>query len=210
MVAFLDRIVGRINRKKTTVEDSVDKVASVYTKDRLVGELFEIGEYTYGDPIVVHWDDSTKLHIGKFCSIADGVTIILGGNHRTDWVTTYPFNVLSDPFPNASTIKGHPTTKGDVWIGNDVWIGHGVTILSGVRVGDGAVLGANAVVSKDVEPYSIVVGNPGKVVKKRFDDAIIKALLEIKWWDWEIEKINEEVRLLCNNDVNSFIGRHLK
>lgn len=209
MVAFWDRIVGKIKKKSKVTKVNTTET-SVYTKDRLVGSLFKIGDYTYGDPIVVHWDDSTKLHIGRFCSIADGVTIMLGGNHRTDWVTTYPFSVLSDHFPNASTIKGHPATKGDVWIGNDVWISHGVTILSGVCIGDGAVLGANAVVSKDVEPYSIVVGNPGRVVKKRFDDATIKALLEIRWWDWNIEKINEEVYLLCNSDVDSFIKRHLK
>lgn len=208
MVAFLDRIVGRMRKKR--VVESPEKVTSVYTKDHLVGPLFEIGDYTYGCPNVMSWDDSTRLHIGKFCSIADGVTILLGGNHRTDWVTTYPFNVLSTPFPAASAIQGHPATKGDVWIGNDVWIGRGATILSGIQIGDGAVIGAGALVTKDVEPYSIVTGNPGKMVKKRFDEPTIKALLGIAWWNWDEEKINREVRNLCSSNIQEFIARNLR
>lgn len=186
------------------------KTKSKYTKDCFTPPpLIEVGDYTYGKPKVLHWDDSTHLHIGKFCSIADGVTILLGGNHRTDWVTTYPFNVLSEPFPNAKTITGHPATKGDIWIGNDVWIGRGVTILSGVHIGDGAVLGTNAVIVKDVEPYSVVVGNPGKTVKKRFDEQVIKALLKIRWWDWDKDKINKEVGLLCSSNIQEFINHNL-
>ena len=176
-----------------------------YTKDLFHGDLFEIGEFTYGRPNVIQWDDSTRLHIGRFCSIADEVTIVLGGNHRTDWVTTYPFNVLSEPFPKACDIKGHPATKGDVWIGNDVWIGLGATILSGVHIGDGAVIGANTVVAKDVDPYAIVVGNPGRMVKKRFDDDTIKALSEIRWWEWNEERINEAMPLLCSPNIQVFI-----
>lgn len=207
MVAFLDRIAGKIKKR---VDKRPQKSKSIYTKDLLVGSLFEIGEFTYGRPYVVHWDDSTRLHIGKFCSIADGVTILLGGNHRTDWVTTYPFNVLSGSFPDASAIQGHPATKGDVRIGNDVWIGYGATILSGVHIGDGAVIGANAVVAKDVEPYAVVTGNPGRMVKKRFDDQTIKALLEIGWWNWDKEKINREIKLLCSDHIQEFIQRNGK
>ena len=210
MVAFLDRIVGKIRKKIGKAEKGKENILSVYTKDRLVGSLFEIGDYTYGVPTVLFWDNSTKLHIGRFCSIADGVTIMLGGNHRTDWVTTYPFNVLSEPFPNASAISGHPATKGDVWIGNDVWIGHGAKILSGVCIGDGAVIGADTVVTKDVEPYAIVTGNPGRMVKKRFDEQSIKALLEIGWWNWDVEKINQEVGFLCNTNIQEFIDRNVR
>ena len=206
MVAFLGRIFG--NRIKKRVAEASEEVVSVYTKDYLSGSLFEIGDYTYGRPNVIRWNESTRLHIGRFCSIADGVTILLGGNHRTDWVTTYPFNVLSAPFPNASCIQGHPATKGDVWIGNDVWIGQGATILSGVHIGDGAVIGSKAVVSKDVEPYAVVVGNPGRVIKKRFDEATIKALLEIRWWDWDEEKINQEAPYLCSSNIEEFIKRN--
>lgn len=206
MVAFLERIIGRKNNKNEVAEAP----QSIYTKDLFPGCQYDIGEYSYGCPIVRRWDDKTNLHIGKFCSIADNVTIMLGGNHRTDWVTTYPFNVLSEPFPQAEGITGHPATKGDVWIGNDVWIGSGATILSGVHIGDGAVVGAQAVVTKDVEPYAIVTGNPARMVKKRFDDDSIKALLEIQWWNWSVEKINAEMRFLCNNEIGVFIERHHK
>lgn len=213
MVAFLDRIVGRIVKKLGSKYKSVmaqNDSQEACTKDCFKDYDYEIGDYTYGCPSVIVWDDVTRLHIGKFCSIAAGVTIMLGGNHRTDWVTTYPFNVLSQRFPNAAEIKGHPATKGDVWIGNDVWIGRGATILSGVRIGDGAVIGLNAVVSKDVEPYSIVVGNPGRVVKKRFDEKTIEALLKIRWWDWDEERINQETAFLCSSNIQEFIDKNLK
>lgn len=208
MDAFLAHIVGKIKKRRNAYKAKRKK--SIYTKDRLVGDLFEIGDHTYGCPNVIHWDDSTRLHVGRFCSIAANVTILLGGNHRTDWVTTYPFNVLSDHFPDASGIQGHPASKGDVWIGNDVWIGYGAIILSGVHIGDGAVIGAHAVVTKDVEPYAIVVGNPGKMVKKRFDEQTIQALLEIGWWNWSEERINQEVKLLCSDQIQEFIRKNGK
>lgn len=207
MVAFLARIVGKIKKKEASPRIN-SKQGSVYTKDCLTGENYDIGEFTYGHPNVFMWDNSTRLHIGKFCSIASDVTILLGGNHRTDWVSSYPFNVLSKPFPNASPIKGHPATKGDIWIGNDVWIGYGATILSGVHIGDGAVIGAKTVVTKDVAPYAIVVGNPGRMVKKRFDEKTIAALLEIGWWNWDEKQINDASHLLCNSDIHSFIDKY--
>ena len=208
MVAFLDRITGRIKKWKSG--ETHEKIDSLYTKDHLDGELFDIGAYTYGIPNVIHWDESTHLHIGRFCSIANDVTIMLGGNHRTDWVTTYPFNVLSNPFPTASSITGHPATKGDVWIGNDVWIGLGATILSGVHSGDGAVIGAHAVVTKDVAPYAIVVGNPGRMIKKRFDEETISALLEIAWWNWDEKRVNDATPLLCSSNIQTFINHYGK
>lgn len=201
MVPFLARIVGLTKKKEVPPEN-------IYTRDILKGKCFEIGEFTYGEPVVMQWDDSTRLHIGKYCSIASGVTILLGGNHRTDWVTTYPFNVLSAAFPRAHGIVGHPATKGDIVIGNDVWIGHGATILSGVHIGDGAVVGAHAVVATDVEPYTIVVGNPAKTVRKRFDEDTICALLNIQWWNWSPEKINQEVDYLCSENIQAFIDRN--
>ena len=199
MVAFLDRITGKNN---------LNKEQKIYTKYRLADQTYDIGDHTYGLPRIMRWDDKTKLHIGKFCSIAEDVTIILGGNHRSDWVTTYPFNVINLFFPNAVGIEGHPATKGDITIGNDVWIGNGATILSGITIGDGAIIGARAVVASDVPPYSIVVGNPAQVIRKRFDDESIQALLKIKWWNWDEEKINREVVYLCSNDIRQFIKRN--
>jgi acetyltransferase-like isoleucine patch superfamily enzyme len=178
-----------------------------YTKDLIkdLGELVEVGDFTYGKPKVLHWDNNTKLKIGKFCSIADGVVFILGGNHRSDWVTTYPFSALPQEWPEAKDISGHPSTKGDIIIGNDVWIGYGAVILSGVKVGDGAVIGAMSVVRKDVSPYTIVTGNPAEEVKKRFDVDTIEKLLKLKWWDWPVEKIKENMKKLCSNNIENIL-----
>lgn len=139
-----------------------------YTKDLIKKPrgLVEIGDFTYGKPKILYYDASTKLKIGKFCSISDEVTIVLGGNHRYDWVTTYPFSALYKEWPEASGIIGHPASKGDIVIGNDVWIGFGSIILSGVKIGDGAVIGAGSVVTKDVLPYTIAGGNPAVEIKK--------------------------------------------
>ena len=166
-----------------------------------------VGKYTYGaNNIELHkFSHTEKLTIGSFCSIAAKVVIFTGGNHRTDWVTTFPFgHICGDTFPGFNG-QGHPASKGDVNIGNDVWIGYGVTIMSGVTIGDGAVLGAKSVVTKDVSPYSIVCGNPAKEVKKRFSSEIIEKLLEIKWWNWDEKKINDHLNILCSGDVELLI-----
>ena len=121
-------------------------------------EHIEVGEFTYGKPIVHQWDETTRLKIGKFCSIAGNVHILLGGEHKTGHLTTYPFDVLIDGKPTPS--------KGDVIIGNDVWIGENVTILSGVTIGDGAVIGAGSVVTKDIPANCFAAGNPCRVIRE--------------------------------------------
>lgn len=174
---------------------------------------YDIGDFTYGvgapgicSPKVETWGDAATLKIGKFCSFAPNVTIMLGnGDHRPDFVTTYPFNILFDEF---SHIPKFPATKGDVIIGNDVWVCQGALILSGVTIGDGAVIGANSVVTKEVEPYSIVAGNPAKQVRKRFDQKTIDALLDIRWWNWNIRQIQRNMPTLLSNRVNEFIEKN--
>ena len=197
--------MGLINKfskifKILATRDSKEKPL-VYTKDIFKDKRYDIGEYTYGKPNVIFDNQGTNLKIGKFCSIAANVTIFLGGNHRTDWISTYPFNVLNEDFPAAKTIEGHPATKGDVIIGNDVWIGNNVTILSGITVADGAVIATGAVVSKNVGPYEIWGGNPAVLIKKRFDEEQTQILLKLQWWDWEVEKINRNVALLCAQNI---------
>lgn len=166
-----------------------------------------IGEYTYGNPQVFYWGENAKLVIGNFCSIAENVKIFLGGEHRTDWITTYPFSALefNKIWPEAANIKGHPKTKGDVIIGNDVWIGYSAIILSGVTIGDGAVIGAGSVVTKNVPPYTIVAGNPARPIRKRFPQKVINKLLKIKWWFWPIKKIKKHIPLLCSNNIKEIL-----
>lgn len=179
------------------------------TKDALktyVDKLgFNIGDHTYGTPSIMWWGEKAKLTIGKFCSIADGVSIFLGGNHRTDWVTTYPFPTLPNHWPAAQNITGHPATKGDINIGHDVWLAQQCVIMSGVTIGHGSVIGMRSLITKDVPPYSIVGGNPGKVIGQRFTDKQIEQLLAISWWDWPVEKITEFIPKLLQTDIDHFI-----
>jgi acetyltransferase-like isoleucine patch superfamily enzyme len=165
------------------------------------------GRGTYGNTnIHTHsWGEGSQLIVGNFCSIAANVNIYLGGNHRTDWVTTFPFGHIHHQTFNKFNGFGHPATKGDVIIGNDVWIGSNTTIMSGVTVGDGAVIANNSHIVKNVEPYSLVGGNPAKLIKYRFTPEQIEKLLQIKWWYWDDEKINEYTPLLCNENIDEFI-----
>ncbi len=130
---------------------------------------------------------------------------MLGGNHRVDWVTTYPFNVLE---ASARHIKGHPHTRGDVIIGNDVWIGQSCTIMSGVKIGDGACLAAEALIVKDVPPYSIVGGNPARMIRERFNPDQIERLIRIAWWNWDSDKLKKNFALLLSSNIDAFIEAH--
>jgi len=179
------------------------KKPSFYTSLNPDYNEFEIGEWTYGRPKILASNEGATLKIGKFCSIGGDVKSLLGSEHRIDWISTYPFNIL---FEEAKNITGHPTTKGDVIIGNDVWIGEGAFILSGIHIGNGAVIAAKSVVTRDVEPYTIVGGNPAQKIRKRFPDHVIEELLEIQWWDWPMEKIKESIPLLLSNDVKALAG----
>lgn len=192
---WIKRLAGRLRKKKKS---------TFFTKDALAGRGYKIGDFSYGNPTVFHWDEPVTLEIGKFCSIAQEVCIFLGGNHRTDWVSTYPFSAIHYTFPKGKGIPGHPASKGDIIIGNDVWIGYGACIMSGVKIGDGAVIGARAVVSRDVKPYEIVAGNPAVAIKKRFSDEIIEKLLELQWWNLPLKEIHEIVPLLMT-DPDSFL-----
>ncbi|WP_298694854.1 CatB-related O-acetyltransferase [uncultured Sulfuricurvum sp.] len=150
-----------------------------------------------------------KLIIGKFVQIAHGVRFITASaNHSMNGFSTYPFtNFMMTSKTTSEDIVAmfkEFSYKGDIIVGNDVWIGFEATIMPGVKIGDGAIIGAKSVVTKDIEPYTIVGGNPAKVIRKRFDDEVIEMLLTIKWWDWSIEKIEENIHIIAGKDIDVF------
>ncbi len=162
-----------------------------------------IGRFTYGGAAFKIWGEAESIDIGSYCSISENVTIFGGGEHNSDWVTTFPLRIAyGDPLAEKD---GHPATKGKTTIGNDVWIGYGATILSGVTIHDGAVVGACSLVTKDVLPYAIVGGNPAKLLRYRFTDEQIQELLKIQWWNWPHGQIIKFMNLLCSNNIDRFI-----
>ena len=166
---------------------------------------YSVGDYTYGTPKIVSWDEDSVLRIGKFCSIASRVTVLLGGHHNYEYVTTYPFSFFINTWPEAKSGNCDPPWRGDVIIGNDVWIGYGATIIPGIEISDGVVVGAKSVVTSDVEPYTVVAGNPARVVRQRFDSDIVSQLLEIKWWDWPYERIAKAIPLMQSERLDLFL-----
>ena len=167
---------------------------------------WDVGDHSYGKPRFLE-ANMANVKIGKFCSIAGGVTIILG-NHRMDAVTTYPFPTLKKHWPSMYRydIKDH-VTNGDVIIGNDVWIGFGATIMSGVTIGDGAVIAANSLVNHNVPPYAIVGGIPAKIIKMRHSSTVVESLLRIKWWEWDDQTIDTRLNIMLT-DIDGFIKKY--
>ncbi|MFZ3022811.1 CatB-related O-acetyltransferase [Pseudomonas sp.] len=163
---------------------------------------YQMGVGSYGLPVVHDWHEGSTLKIGNYTSIAEQVEIFLGGHHRTDWVTTYPFPAM---ISEAQHIQNYAVSRGDVVIGSDVWLCTNSVILSGVTVGHGAVVAAGAVVSRDVAPYSIVAGNPAKHVRWRFSEEICAALLDTAWWEWPEQEIRVVSHLLCSDRLDEFI-----
>ncbi len=140
-----------------------------------------------------------KLIIGKFCQIATGVRFIMnGGNHAVHGFSTFPFAAFGNEWRDVPL---ESQSKGDTVIGNDVWIGNSATIMPGVKIGDGAIIATNAVVTKNVDPFTIVGGNPAALIRKRFDDETIERLLKMKWWDWDIEKITKNAKDIVSGNV---------
>jgi acetyltransferase-like isoleucine patch superfamily enzyme len=166
---------------------------------------FEIGAFSYGRPKVRFPWSRARLSIGRYCSIAERVEIFLGGDHRPDWISTYPFSGMRDLWPDAPETADFQTTRGDVVIGHDVWIGSGAVILSGVAIGHGAVVAARAVVTRDVPPYGIVAGNPARLIRLRFAEEIVDRLLEAAWWDLPPAAVSALIPLLQSDRIEEFI-----
>lgn len=184
---------------------------TVYLKNIITNPQIKVGDYTYyDDPEDVGNFEKNVLYlfefmgdqliIGKFCQIATGARFIMNGsNHAMNGISTYPFKVFGGEWAKKDPM--HVISKGDTVIGNDVWIGNSATFMQGVKVGDGAIIGSNSLVTKDVEPYSVVGGNPARLIRKRFDEETIAFLLKLKWWDWPIEKITEHLGLISSGSI---------
>lgn len=179
-----------------------------YVKPTITNPHIQVGDFTYfGDSdfehhVTHHYDFcGDKLIIGKFCQIAAGVEFVMNGaNHQMSAVSTFPFYIFEGWNQKAPPAQNMPY-KGDTIVGNDVWIGQNATILPGVKIGDGAIIGAGSVVGKDIPPYCVAVGNPVRVIKKRFDEEMTGLLLRLKWWDRSAEEIQALIPLLTCGDL---------
>lgn len=149
-----------------------------------------------------------KLIIGKYVQMAHGVRFITNSaNHDMNGFSTYPFwNFMMTSKTTGEdivTMFHKSGNRGDTVIGNDVWIGMDATIMPGVVIGDGAIIGGKSVVTKNVEPYTIVGGNPAQPIRKRFDKEVIETLLMIRWWDWPLEKIEANIEIITGSDLGA-------
>ena len=187
------------NRKIKTI---TNVKPAIKNKNIIVGDFTYFADTDFEKHVTHHYDFiGDKLIIGKFCQIAAGVNFVMNGaNHQMNAVTTFPFYIFEGWKQKVPPLNKMPL-KGDTIIGNDVWIGQNVTILPGVHIGDGAIIGLNSVVGSDVAPYTIVAGNPAKVIRKRFDNQLIKLLLKLKWWDKSIKEINDLIPILTDNNL---------
>jgi virginiamycin A acetyltransferase len=183
-----------------------------FLKNIITRPNITVGDYTYYDDfedvhnfeknVRYHFDfTGDQLRIGKFCAIASGVEFVMnGGNHLVDAVSSYPFSIFGNGWEHAMEGRQFPN-KGDIVIGNDVWLGYRSVIFAGVTIGDGAIVGACSVVTKDVPPYTIVAGYPAREIRRRFSDAEIERLLDLRWWDWPIERITANAHALTGRSL---------
>ena len=195
-----------------------DDTETVYLKNVITNPYIKIDDYTmYNDfvhnpcdfqknNVLYHYPvNHDRLMIGKFCSIACGAKFIFtSANHSLKSLSTYPFPIFFEEWDlDVNNITDAWDNKGDIIIGNDVWIGYEAVILSGVTIGDGAIIGTRAVVTKDIPPYTIVGGVPAKPIRRRFDDATIARLLELKWWDWSEERIKANLESIQSGRIDA-------
>ena len=203
-VGLIKRLLNKYKQKK--FKKQLKKLPKIKRDQARFYNLYErhfYGEGSYGIPTIHDWHQNATCHIGNYCSIGANVQIYLGGNHRADWISTFPFPVY---LKEAEHITDHGYSNGDVIIGSDVWIGSNATIMSGVTIGDGAIVAAGAIVTKSVDPYAIVGGNPAKLIRYRFPQNIRDALLKSEWWNWPEPEINVTAELLCSDNLEAFFN----
>ena len=184
-----------------------------FIKNFITSPNIIVGDYSYyDDPVdpegfernVLYHYGPDRLIIGKFCAIATHVKFIMNGaNHKLDGISTYPFPIFGHGWEGEMEQMINLPSRGDTIVGNDVWLGYEAMIMPGVTIGDGAVIAARSVVVKDIPPYAIAGGNPATVIKQRFMDSDIATLLEIQWWNWDIEKITRNIPLLMAGNISA-------
>ena len=194
---------NRVFPLKSGLKSVVHIKPTIKNKNIIVGEYSYYSGNNFESRVTHHYDFiGDKLIIGKFCQIGANVEFVMNGaNHQTNAVSTYPFYIFNGWEQDSPSMENLPI-KGDTIVGNDVWIGENVTIMPGVKIGDGVIIGKCSVVTNDITPYSIVGGNPAKIIRKRFDDEMIDLLLELKWWDKPVKEINELIPLLTNSNID--------
>ncbi len=184
-----------------------------FLKNHITRKNIVVGDYTYYDDpagvanfeanVLYHFDFvGDKLIIGKFCAVATGVQFIMNGaNHNIAGLSSFPFAIFGGAWQQNMPAGFSFPTRGDTVVGNDVWLGYGSLIMPGVKIGDGSIIASRAVVTKDVPPYTLVGGHPARVIRQRFDEMTIAALLEIRWWDWDAAKITRNLPAICGTDI---------
>lgn len=190
-----------------------------FIKNTITNPNIIVGDYTYYDDpqdsenfernVLYHFPFiGDKLIIGKFCAIAKGVQFIMNGaNHKLSGISTYPFQIFGNGWEQVMPAMSDLPYKGDTVIGNDVWIGYEALIMPGVKIGNGAIISSRSVVTSDVPAYSIVGGNPAKVIKLRFPEQDIEKLEAIAWWDWPVEKISQHLKDIVSGDISSLLEK---
>lgn len=186
---------------------------TVFLKSIIKNPAIIVGDYTYYDDpddpmgfernVLYHFEfEGDRLIIGRFCQIGAGVRFVMnGGNHRVSGFSTYPFAIFGQGWSEKFAGELEFPHKGDTVVGNDVWLGYEALILPGVKIGEGAIIAAGSVVAEDVPPYAVVAGNPARIVKMRFDARTVEKLLQIRWWDWDVEKITRNIPAICGADI---------
>jgi virginiamycin A acetyltransferase len=211
----MEKIINPNEKYPVKLPDGSPWLHTIFLKNFINHPNIEIGDYTYFNDFRLPVDDvrqllvpymhlgaPEKLMIGKFVQIAHGVQFITSSaNHQMDGISTYPFSVFGEPW--SSSYEAKWPNKGNTIVGNDVWIGHEALIMPAISLGDGVIIASRSVVTKNVPPYTIVAGNPAKVIRKRFDDKAIASFLEIKWWDWPIEIINKNISVIISGDIDA-------
>lgn len=186
-----------------------------FIKNTVTNPNIIVGDFTYYDDpegaenfernVLYHFPFiGDKLVIGKFCAIAKGVQFIMNGaNHKLSGFSTFPFYIFGNGWEKNMPQSGDLPYKGDTVIGNDVWIGYEALIMPGVKIGNGAIISSRSVVTTDVPAYTVVGGNPAKVIKKRFSDEIVLELEKLAWWDWPVARITKCITAIMSNDLEA-------